>query len=63
MATLVFLVFDVHLNGVADFQVGIVTKFANGDDAVALVANVYNNFAFADGNNCSFNYFIFVDAA
>ena len=41
---LVFLIFYVNFYDVANLQVGVVAKLACGDNTVALVTNVDNNF-------------------
>ena len=41
---LVFLIFYVNFYDVANLQVGVVAKFAGGDNTVALVTNVDNDF-------------------
>ena len=41
---LVFLIFYVNLYDIANLQVGVVAEFAGGDDTVALVTNVDNDF-------------------
>ncbi|EJW96687.1 hypothetical protein EVA_15207 [gut metagenome] len=60
LATLVFLIFDVHFNRVTYLQVRIVTELAGGDDTVALVADVNYNFALTDSDDCTVNHFVFV---
>ena len=51
----VFLIFDVNLNSVADFEFGIVSEFGSGDNTVALVADVNNYFLFVNGDNSTIN--------
>ncbi len=50
---LVFLVLNVNFYLVADFQIGIVAELACRNDTVTLVTDVYDNFFFVCGNNCS----------
>ena len=61
LALLVFLIFNVDFNGVADLQVGVVAEFADGDDAVALVANVDHYFALVHGNDSAVHHLVFTD--
>ena len=63
LALLVFLIFDVNLHGVTYLQVGVVAEFAYGDDAIALVADVYNNLALVDRDNRTFHNLVLVDTA
>ena len=58
----VFLIFDVNLYFVPDFEVGVVAEFADGDDAVALVADVDDHFALVDGDDLSLDDLMVVDA-
>ena len=60
LALLVFEVFDVNLNGVSDFEVGVVAKFADGDDTVALRADAYHHFALGDVGHNAFCHFVLV---
>jgi len=58
---LVFLIFDVNLNFVADGEFGVVAELADGDDAVALVANVDDNLALVDADDGAFHDIVVVD--
>ena len=60
LAFFVFLIFDVDFYLVADFQVGIVTELADGDDAVGLVADVDDYLAFVDADDGSLDNLVFV---
>ena len=59
LAFLILLVFDEHLDNVADFDVGVVAEFVHRDDAVRLVADVNHSFAFVERDDGTFDY-IFV---
>ena len=63
LATLVFLIVNVNFNHVTHLQVGVVAEFAYGDDAIALVADVYNNLALVDRDNRTFHNLVLVDTA
>ena len=63
LAFLVFGVLHVDFHGVADGQVGIVTEFVDADHALALVADVDDDFALVDGGDGAFYDLILVDAA
>ena len=43
-----FLTGAEYLNFVADFEVGVVTEFGDGDDGIRLHADVYSYFSFGD---------------
>ena len=58
MALLVLLAFHVHLNLVAYFQVGVVTELGSGDDSVALVSDVNDDFLLVDGNHGAFHHLV-----
>ena len=63
LATLVFLIVNVNFNHVTHLQFGVVAEFAYGDDAIALVADVYNNLALVDRDNRTFHNLVLVDTA
>ena len=60
LAALVLLIFDIYLYGVANLKFGVVAELAYGHDTVALEANAYDNFAFVNGDDLAFYYFVFV---
>ena len=56
LAALVLGGLDVYLDLVADFQFGVVAELGNGDDALALVADVHNDFTLADAHDGALDY-------
>ncbi len=58
LAFFVFLIFDEDFYSVADFNIGIVAEFADGNNAVALVADVNHCFALVERDNGTFDYFL-----
>ena len=62
LTAFVLLVFNVNLHHVTGFEVGIVAELVDGDDTVALVANVDHYFAFTNSDDSAFNDFVLVHA-
>ena len=63
LALLVFLIFYVNLYDVTNLKVGVVAEFACGDNTVALVTNIDNNFflvkrAYFTVNNLMLTHFV-----
>ena len=58
----IFLVFDVDFDRVTHFEIGIVTEFVHRNNAIGFVTDVYNNFAFVDRDNGSFDYLFVFDS-
>ena len=56
LTLLVLSTFYVNLYLVTDLQIRIVAEFRSGDDTIALVANVDNNFLLVNRDNRTFNY-------
>ena len=52
---LVLCALYVNLNLVADLKIWVVAEFRSGDDTVALVADVDNNFLLVNRDNRTFN--------
>ena len=52
----VFLIFNEHLNLVANLQVRIVTEFIHRNNTVRFVADVDNSFTFVQCDNSTFDY-------
>ena len=52
---------DIDFDLVAYLQVGVVAELRNGDDTLALVADVYQNFTLGDGGYGTFDHFADVD--
>ncbi len=61
LATGVFLVFDEHFHLVAHLQVGLVTEFGEGHQAIRLKANVQNYITVSDAYYRAFDYFFLAD--
>src|SRR5574344_116681 len=57
----VLLVFYVNFNLVTYFEVWVVTKFRCRNDTIALITDVYNNFLFIKGDNCTLNYLMLLN--
>ena len=58
LTLLVFSALYVNLYQVADLQVGIVAELRSGDNTVALVADVDNNFLLVNRDDLTFNYLV-----
>ena len=56
LTLLVLSTLYVNLYLVTDLQIRIVAEFRSGDDTIALVANVDNNFLLVNRDNRTFNY-------
>ena len=54
----VFLIFDEDFYSVADFNIGIVAEFADGNNAVALVADVNHCLTLVERDDGTFDYFL-----
>ena len=61
LTILVFLVFDVNLNLVANLEIRIIAELSCRHDTVGLVANTDYNVTFVDSLNCTFHYFACLD--
>ena len=55
------MVFNVNFNLVAHLQVWIVAEFRCGNDAIALVTDVYYDFFFVDSSYNAFYNLVFLD--
>jgi len=58
LAVGIFLALDVDFDFVAGLEVGVVAKFAGGDDTVALGADVDDGFAVVDGDDGALDDFL-----
>ena len=52
---------DIDFDLVAHFQIGVVAELRDGDDTLALVADVHQNLALGDGGYGTFDHFADVD--
>ena len=57
----VFLILNVHFDHVANLQVGVVAELAGGNNTVALVADVYDDFFFVNADNSTIDNLMFAD--
>ena len=61
LTLLVLTVFYIHFNSVTHLEVGVVTEFANGNDAVRLSTDVNHYLALVDRDNSTFGHFILLE--
>ena len=62
LTLLVLLILDIHLYNVTDLQLGIVAELTDGDDAVALVADVHDYLTLVDANDRAIYDIVVIDA-
>ena len=61
LTVLVLLALNIDLYLVADLEIGVVAELRCGNDTIALVADVDNDFLLVDGDNGTLNHLVLLD--
>ena len=61
LTILVLLALDIDLYLIADLEIGVVAELRCGNDTIALVADVDNDFLLVDGDNGTLNHLVLLD--
>lgn len=61
LTVLVLLALDIDLYLIADLEIGVVAELRCGDDTIALVADVDNDFLLVDGDNGTLNHLVLLN--